>query len=213
MSSAWVRGTDVVPTIADVLGIAVPWPAVGRSAYSRAVGARRHLITASPDRGFTVKLRGSVVESRRRAKRIRRQRLYGTGAWESVFRIGPHPELLGMRPEQLPQVSAGGLRAEFELPTALGNVDLRRRFIPAWAVGPLRGRDSGPTTRRDVALAVNGIIRAVGRTVHLNKEKSGDEYFTLIVEERSLRAGHNTMQLYEVVRRDGTLALAPLGGR
>ena len=41
VSSAWVRGTDVVPTIADALGLRLPWRPAGASAYSRSVRARR----------------------------------------------------------------------------------------------------------------------------------------------------------------------------
>ncbi len=214
VSPAWVRGTDVVPTVADLLDVRLPWRAVGKSAYSRAARARRHLITSSPDVGYTVKVRGSVVEARRRANLARRHRLFGTGAWENVFRIGPNPELLGLSPDRLPQVPANGLRADFDLPTDLRNVNLSKQFLPSWAVGALRGRDAGPATRRDVALAVNGTIRAVGRTTHLDGVKAfSDEYFSLIVDERHLRAGRNSMQLYEVTRSGSNLALAPLGGR
>ena len=212
-SSAWVRGTDVAPTIADALGVRLPWRAVGRSVYSRAARSRRHLITSSPDIGYTVKVRGSVVGRQRTANLARRHRLFGTGAWERVFRVGPNTELLGRRPEQVTQVGANGLRADFDLPSSLANVDLRNQFLPSWAVGALRGRDTGPTARRDVALAVNGTIRAVGRTAHLENVKGfDDEYFSLIVDERHLRSGRNEMQLYEVVRQGPALALAPLGG-
>lgn len=211
VSSAWVRGTDVVPTIADVLGLRLPWRPAGASAYSRSVRARRHLVTSSPDVGYTVRVRGSRVERARRANLARRHGLFGTGSWEKVFRIGPNPGLLGMRPEQLPSAPATGLAAEFDLPANLGNVDLSARVLPTWAVGDLRGGNAGPTARRDLALAVNGTIRAVGRTAHL--ETRAKEYFSLIFDERHLLSGRNTMQLYEVRRSGPNLALAPLGGR
>lgn len=211
VSSAWVRGTDLVPTIADVLGLRLPWRPVGASAYSRLVRARRHLVTSSPDVGYTVRVRASVVARERRANLARRHSLFGTGSWEKVFRIGPNPELLGLTPEQLPSAPGTGLAAEFDLPSDLGKVDLRARFLPTWAVGNLRGGDAGPTVRRDLALAVNGRIRAVGRSAHLDNRPK--EHFTLIFDERHLRSGRNTMQLYEVRHFGPNLALAPLGGR
>ena len=211
VSSAWVRGTDVVPTLADVLNLRLPWRAVGASAFSRSARARRHLVTESPHVGYTVRTRGSVVTRRRRANVARRGRVFGTGDWQKVFAIGPNLQLLGQRPQGLPTAPSGGLTADYDLPTGLGNVNLRARFLPTWAVGSLRGGDSGPTARRDLALAVNGRIVAVGRSAHLDNRTK--EYFTLIFDERHLLSGPNTMQLYEVRRVGQSLALAPLGGR
>ena len=212
VSAAWVRGTDVVPTIADVLDLRLPWRPAGASAYSPSVAARRHLVTSSPHSGRTVRIRGSVIERRRRANLARRQRLFGTGAWDSVFRIGPNLHLLGMRPEDLPSTpAAAGLVAEFDLPPDLRSVDLSARFLPTWAVGYLRGGDTGTAVRRDLALAVNGRIRAVGRSAHLDRNTK--ELFSLIFDERHLVSGRNTVQLYEVRRSGPNVALAPLGGR
>ena len=51
--------------------------------------------------------------------------------------------------------------------------------------GPMRGVPFGE--HRDVAVAVNGRIRAVGRSFDLWWK--GREYFSLMVPETSLRAG------------------------
>ena len=103
------------------------------------------------------------------------------------------------------------MAAEFDQPSDLGNVDPSARTIPTWTVGLLRGRDVGPASRRDLALAVNGRIRAVGRTVRLDGVPK--EFFSLVFDHRHLLRGRNTMQLYEVRRSGTALALAALGGR
>ncbi|MGH2803024.1 MAG: hypothetical protein ACRDL4_08265, partial [Thermoleophilaceae bacterium] len=60
-----------------------------------------------------------------------------------------------------------------------------------------------PGAERDLAVAVNGRIRAVGRSFHLGRRPS--EYFSLIVPESALRTGRNSLMLLEV-RPGGELA-------
>ena len=63
-------------------------------------------------------------------------------------------------------------------------------LFPTRVTGPLRGVPFGE--HRDVAVAVNGRIRAVGRSFDLWRK--GREYFSLMVPETSLRAGRNRIE-------------------
>ena len=54
--------------------------------------------------------------------------------------------------------------------------------------------------KHDVAVAVNGVIRAVGRTWYLSGRRS--EYFAMNVPEASLRSGRNGVEVF-MVRRNG----------
>ena len=56
---------------------------------------------------------------------------------------------------------------------------------------------------RDLAVAVNGRIEAVGRSFHLRGRRT--EFFSLLVPESALRRGRNHVEVLEV-RPDGTLA-------
>jgi hypothetical protein len=56
---------------------------------------------------------------------------------------------------------------------------------------------------RDLAVAVNGRIRAVGRSFHLRGRHT--EFFSLLVPESVLRAGRNRLEVLEV-RPNGRLA-------
>jgi hypothetical protein len=60
--------------------------------------------------------------------------------------------------------------------------------------GRLRG--GPPGALRDLAVAVNGRIEAVGRSFHLDGRAT--EFFSLIVPESALRGGHNAVDLLEV---------------
>jgi hypothetical protein len=67
-------------------------------------------------------------------------------------------------------------------------------------VGRIEG--SPPGAVRDLAVAVNGRVWAVGRSFHLRGRPK--EFFSLIVPERALRQGDNRLQLVEV-EPDGDL--------
>jgi hypothetical protein len=203
-----VRTVDVVPTIADLLDVSVPWRADGHSAFSDMTRAREHVSMARRDFGRVVSIEREEWERRRAALRVWRARKFGTGArservfgdpWAAAYRIGPHPELLGDRvPAALaPSATVHGELANAEL---LGHVDPRASILPTRVTGRLLG--SPPGAVRDLAVAVNGRIMAVGRSFHLRGRRP--EFFSLIVPETALPRGSNRLELLEV-RPDGRL--------
>jgi hypothetical protein len=67
-------------------------------------------------------------------------------------------------------------------------------LLPTRVEGTLgRGR---PGALRDLAVAVNGRVRAVGRSFRLRFRP--DELFSFVVPEESLRPGRNTIEVFEV---------------
>jgi hypothetical protein len=200
-----VRTVDVTPTVADLLDVRVRWPHDGHSAFSPATRKRSQV--RLPTRTFSrmITIGSKELERRRRAIRLARTRTFGTGVqsallfgdpWASVYRAGPHPELLDRRVGELP------VRRPGAVPVAVANARLVRRvsvageLVPTRVTGTLgRGR---PGTLRDLAVAVNGRIRAVGRSFRLRFKRH--EYFSLLVPEDSLRPGRNVVELFEVDR-------------
>jgi hypothetical protein len=81
------------------------------------------------------------------------------------------------------------------------DVDPAEEILPTRVTGRLVG--GRPGAMRDLAVAVNGRIRAVGRSFRLRGRRA--EYFSLLVPESALRAGANEVQLLEV-RPGGELA-------
>ena len=97
-SGALARTLDVTPTIADVLNVPLGYTADGRSAFSRAVGARRTVSIVKRDFSSVVRLSGARWAARRAAIVRRRLRELGSGDWPSLFTAyGPHRELIGRR--------------------------------------------------------------------------------------------------------------------
>ena len=122
----------------------------------------------------------------------RRPRLFGTGTADPdrIYRIGPNPELVGR-----PAVSAGRSDARASIADAgeLRDVDLRSATVPAWVTGRVSGGGGPP---KDIAVAVNGTVRAVGNTFRL--ATGGGELFGVMVPPGSFRQGANRVQVFEV---------------
>jgi hypothetical protein len=143
------------------------------------------------------------MERRRELWRQRWARLFGTGVeskvlygdpWAMAYRIGPRPELLG-RPVSALRVRPSPIRAAVANAALLRDVSPGAQFFPTRVTGPLRGVPFGE--HRDVAVAVNGRIRAVGRSFDLWWK--GREYFSVMVPERALRRGRNRVEAFEVL--------------
>ena len=208
---AFMRSLDVTPTIADLLGARVDWPHDGRSAF--AASTRRRQGVALPTRDFSRVIRiGKTDLARRRAEnRRRRARLVLTGAesdvlfgspWASLYRVGSHPELLGRQADSLPAAAAGPASAVLANADLLDDVDPADEILPTRVTGTIVG---GTGELRDVAVAIDGRIRATGRSFRLRGNPR--ERFSMLVPEDSLRPGANRVELFEV--RSGE-RLAPL---
>ena len=197
-----VRTMDFLPTIADLLGVRIPWPHEGRSAFARSTRLRQ--VVRIPRRDFSrvVSIGRAELESRRREIRLWRARRFGSGAtsrlflgdpWAAAYRIGPHPELIGTTPPAATAASAT-VRAR------LANARLLRHGAPGRRVYPTRvaGRLSGspPGVTRDLAVAANGRVEAVGRSFRL--EGQPPEYFSLVLPETALHRGRNSVEILEV---------------
>ncbi|HYJ00363.1 MAG TPA: sulfatase-like hydrolase/transferase [Thermoleophilaceae bacterium] len=207
---SYVRTTDVVPTIADVLGWRLPYRADGRSAFSRAVRKRRAAMVI--ERGFTGRLHISAraLEQRRRVLLRQRLRRFGSGDWDSLYTgIGPNRSLIGRRVADLPRAPGAGPRAIIVGAAAMRAVRPRSRVLPTQVAGSIAG--SGASETRDLAVAVNGTIEAVGRSFHLRvepvEEDRQGESFAVMVSERALRPGRNGVELFEVAGGGGSLRL------
>jgi sulfatase-like protein len=195
-----VRTVDVVPTVADVLRTKVWWRHDGRSAFDPAERAQREIVIPRRDFSRVLTMGRAEYERRRAALRVWRARKFGTGLqsellfgdpWASAYRVGPHPELIGRPVGRVAVAAAGSAIANARL---LDDVEPSKQIEPTRVTGRLR--DGSPTSMRDLAVAVNGRIAAVGRSFHLDGRRS--EFFSLIVPESSLRRGRNSVELLEV---------------
>lgn len=193
VSGALARTLDVTPTIADVLNVPLGYRSDGRSMFSRAVRARRTVRIVKRDFSSVVQLSARRWRARRAAVVSRRLRELGSGDWPSLFTsLGPHRDLIGQRVDDLR--AASGVRATMSLASSFARVRRASGVVPCQVAG--RIHDSGPSGERDIAVAVNGRIEAVGRSFHLRGETV--ESYSVMVPETAMHDGRNTVEVLEV---------------
>ena len=163
-----LRTIDVLPTIADVIGVRIPWKVDGRSALEPTAPdqRRRRIISKKFKHSYLVDT--PSFEAAKRAALLRKLRLFGDG----LYAFGPRPDLLGRR------VTARGRRQ---------TVDPASGFVPSHVTGTIPGGRRGGG--RTVAVAVNGTVMATGTTFTL--EGSDEEQYSVMLPERALRPGTN----------------------
>jgi Sulfatase len=193
------RTMDIVPTVADLLDVEVPWELDGRS-----------LLEPGPADGRVVvdTYSGELVEGelddlveRRDAVLARQAQLFGEADDRpGLFGIGPRPELLGRPVDGLVAAAAGGPTFE-----SYGTSD----YVPDSPFAPVRvyGRIHGAPPGQDIAVAVNGRIVAVTRSF----EHAGETLVTAVTPEDAYRPGENGVRLYVVegTGKDTVLAELP----
>ena len=187
---AWVETIDILPTIFDILNLDPRVKMDGRSAFSDEVQNRDELRILIRNSFEVLRIPADTFTRERRAIIDRNQRLFGSGADgpERLYEIGPHPELIGQ-----PASAAGEeLDVDLSYQRDYGNVGADPLYVPVHVVGKVNGPDREP---RDIAVAVNGTIRAVGNTFKLAVGDDG-ELVSVIVPESAFQKGRNRVQVF-----------------
>ena len=190
VEDAWVETIDILPTIFDILNLDPRVKMDGKSAFSPEVQKRDELRFEIRNTFQTLRIPAATFARERQEIIERNHRLFGTGADgpDRIYEIGPHPELIGQ------PSSAAGEKLDVELAYAddYTDVDPASGYVPAHVVGRVRGPDRHP---RDIAVAVNGTIRAVGSTFTLAVGDPG-ELVSVMVPETAFQKGRNRVEVF-----------------
>jgi len=213
-----VETIDIVPSIADILGIEIPWPVDGCSIFDSRCPEREQRQFLVQDERTVRRLMGFPPDVALRTEtRVRKIELFGSGVrHEPFYHFGPFAALAG--------------RAVSELrrrPAEAGEVELSRRGA-RWlegessvrVVGILRldppgtgaSSKAGDEVTPHVAVALDGRIETIV-PVLLDRRKR--RLVSAILPEASLQGGANELALYLVLEPEGARAtdaprLAPL---
>jgi hypothetical protein len=198
---------DLVPTMADLMGLRVPWPMDGVSWANPAAAKRpRTQKWFYPQPGERRVLDGpasqAVVLQGVTDRLLRPQD--GYLGW---FRTGRHADLVGRRVDDLPVADSGGAARVIGL-DEYRHVDLARGTVPAQVAGQLTRTAAGMPPRPAVVVAVNGVIGGASETF-----ASGDSrpsWFTAMVPDSLMHPGDNKLQLFLLGSSDGHQRLHPL---
>jgi hypothetical protein len=181
-----VQTVDILPTIADVLGVKVPWKVDGRSALT---GTRppTHVDVAG------VVARYPAALAQRRASLVRQLGLFGSGAWgPQLAGTGAYRRLVGVSVSTFTTATDAGASAKVD---AVGS-KLLRRLPPGSALvpSPLAGTLAGVSVGQAVAVSLNGRIAAV--SFAYRNPGGGPVRFSALAAESAFRTGRNTVRVF-----------------
>jgi hypothetical protein len=195
------RTIDILPTIADVLDIHLPWSVDGRSLI--AAPQQRPWVTVSRHNGPEVRATLSSVDRGMAATLRRKAAWFGEGP-RSLFTIGAHTWLLGRPLAHLKVRGAEEERATVDNPQSFAHVSPRSPVVPVRITGAVEDPE---VCRFELAIAVNGRVAALTRCV-------ADEdtlRFRAIVPESVFRAGLNPVDVFAIRGTRSSEYLVPLG--
>jgi sulfatase-like protein len=195
------RTIDVVPTIADALGVEIPWPVDGESLIGRRL-PRDGMVVIGGNDGRSASAELSDLIARRDEELAEQVERFGTGTWERMYASGPLARYVGRSLAELGPGTASDLRAELDSEAFLRTVDLASGLVPAYITGRVVDGAAG----WDVAVALNGRVVAATRTY----DASDGVRFAAVVPDDALHDGSN--QLHVLVSRGGALERVPTTG-
>ena len=178
---------DILPTIADVLGIDIPWDEDGTSALEPGAGPNKVTV------GRISNSYGDAVTQREESL-DRQHTIMGTGAFDDAFfGLGAFGGLVG---EPLSGVSLGPPVEASAVVDELGSALLRSfprksPSVPSPLVGTVEGLDAGT----QLALVLNGTVEAVATTYqHLESPVR----FSFLTRDGAFQSGENEATVYVV---------------
>ncbi len=194
-----VETIDILPTIADILGITLPWPVDGGSAFSsepragteKASSLSTHITLDS----FDAEVRAAV----------KRQAQLFPPATPVLPKAAP-PGLVGQRTQDLPISEDAHLAITIDQAARLAQVDPDATFLPTHLTGTLHSEEF-----RFIALALNGTVRAITRPWPFPvKGKYGR--WSALLDPQFFRSGKNTVEAFGVTTRKDRITLVRAAG-
>jgi len=194
-----VETIDLLPTIADVVGLDLPWAVDGVSAFSKAPARTQKTVYRRLE---PLLLDGALPASWPELER-KREWFGERAGWEAYFAPGAGRQWIGRPVGELDLTPQGSATATFRLDRAddFTRVDRSSTYIPCHVIGSLVCQ--APPQR--VVVALNGIVRATGYTFPPAGEPGGDRVpFAAMIPAARLRDGKNSVRIFGVAS-DGRL--------
>ena len=188
----WVKTIDILPTIADTLGIDMPFEVDGRSLRDPSYRGLQKVEVGKSD-GKRVAVSITTLERGKRVALDRRLRLFGTGSWEKVYELGPRPDLIGRSTSELATTTRAGVRASVQSADEFRDVDPASGVLPAHVRGSIRGDLAEGSA---LAFALNGRIVATARS--FKPVGRFDVEFASLLPPDGFRRGANRLEVFAV---------------
>jgi hypothetical protein len=202
VNRGFAQTIDVVPTIAKVLGVHIPWHVDGKPLVGRRLASDGTVAVELGD-GTVQKAPLSALLAKRHQALLRQISIFGSTP-ASIYRIGPDADLIGQPLSKLPVEPSERGGVDLDGRELLNVVDKRTDLLPTWIQGGVTGLQ-GP---QEIAIAVNGRIEAMTKTFQ-GVDGTG---FGGMVPEASLHDGRNAVTILVVHREGGKRTFEALRG-
>jgi hypothetical protein len=225
---------DVLPTIADILDILLPWQTDGHSALDSSFPERTEKVIHTVG-GMKEFVFGSTLNAKYESLKWMLT-LFGSGVKpDGLFKIGPHNNFVGQHVSEIGVTGESGIVIELDQSKFYDHVDPDVPFVPAEITGIVIELDQskfydhvdpdvpfvpaeitdlklmGVTTEAslNLALAVNGTIRAVTKTYPL---KRGVHKFSVIVPELEYSFISKGHEVHEIITTSNGASIPVISG-
>ncbi len=189
VSDRRVESVDILPTVADILGVELSEPVDGWSVFDDSQPERRWKTLVREQTRVDI---DPTIVATSDVPALIRSRFGEARDPQAIFRIGPIPELLDRAVASLPQSPKPPTEIEFIRYGDFAGAGASDLF-PCFFEG--RVQAAGADQPTFLAVAVNGTIRAVTRTYLLDGFR---DRWAVLVPESSFDPGKNEVQFYVV---------------
>ena len=189
-----VETTDILPTIADILEIELPWPVDGSSAFSSELEYRTEKASSISETITLDRFRTAVL-----AAINKKADLFPPGT--PIVPSAAPSGLVGRRIQDIPLSEDAQLAITVDQTDALARVDPEAPFLPAHVTGTLHSEES-----RFIALALNGTVRAVTQPWSFAVRGKNGRWSALL-DPQFLQPGNNTIEAFGVVEPSDRVSL------
>jgi hypothetical protein len=195
-----VELVDILPTIADAVGVALHWKTDGTSLLVDGPGRPQKRAwqgrSETPLPPFDVSIDPTGM-----SRQIRR--LFGAPTpSDDLYGWGPYQRLVGRPAADLRPAAAISVDLEIDGPERFDRVDLDESLLPARVSARFRPVDS-PW----VAVGLNGVIAGVGRP--FGDGAGSSQRVFVMLSPRLLREGHNELMFYAIESKQQIVPLTP----
>lgn len=190
VSNENVELIDIVPTVADILGIDIPWEVEGISALDphRNKGGRKVTKTGGvfpADMDFSGPINRKLM-------------WFGSGSDAEMYGIGIHRQFVGRKLKEFRVGSTAKLFYELAYAKFWEDVKTDGEWLPGHLTGTIYG-EHGEAGQLDLAVSVNGVVSATSRTVG---GENGGIKFDVMVPPSVFRSGPNELGIFVINEAD-----------
>ena len=205
---------DLVPTVADMLGIKVPWEMDGFSQAGAEEPRTRSEKWFFSKPGERQEFPGPPNQAKALAG-VTDQMTEPDNGYKGWFQFGPHGDLVGQRTSQVGVEAASAGGAKVEKLAEYTAVDPGSGAVPAQVAGRV-SLAAGVPSRPVLAVALNGVIAGVSETFREVRDAQGSQpkgppdKFSAIALDTLFKKGDNRLELFVIDDSGGRLRLRPL---